>query len=142
MGANQGDVWINSSLSYNANPVQQGYGRLTLLHEIGHAIGLSHPAAYNASAGTSITYGNNAVYFEDSLQYSVMSYFEETQTGANYRVNNTGSTRYASVLKLDDIRRLSVSLRRNMSTRTGDTTYGFRSTPARCGSAPLRPAAY
>jgi serralysin len=127
VGANQGDVWINSSLSYNANPVQQGYGRLTLLHEIGHAIGLSHPAAYNASAGTSITYANNAVYFEDSLQYSVMSYFEETQTGANYRVNGVGSTRFASVPQLDDIAAAQRLYGANMNTRTGDTTYGFNS---------------
>jgi serralysin len=79
----QGDVWINSSLDYNALPVQQGYGQLTLLHEIGHAIGLSHPAAYNASAGGSITYSANAIYYEDSLQYSVMSYFSERNTGAD-----------------------------------------------------------
>jgi hypothetical protein len=128
-GANavQGDVWINSSLSYNATPVAQGYGQLTLLHEIGHAIGLSHPAAYNASAGTSITYSANATYFEDSLQYSVMSYFSEAFTGASYRVNGTGAARYASVPQLDDISAVQRLYGANMTTRTGDTVYGFNS---------------
>ncbi|MGV8951881.1 MAG: M10 family metallopeptidase C-terminal domain-containing protein [Cypionkella sp.] len=123
----QGDVWINSSLNYNATPVQQGYGQLTLLHEIGHAIGLSHPAAYNASAGTQITYSASAIYFEDSLQYSVMSYFTERETGANYRVNGVGNTRYASIPQLDDISAAQRLYGANMSTRTGDTTYGFNS---------------
>ncbi|MBU2329754.1 MAG: M10 family metallopeptidase C-terminal domain-containing protein, partial [Alphaproteobacteria bacterium] len=123
----QGDVWINNSLSYNATPVQQGYGQLTMLHEIGHAIGLSHPAAYNASAGTQITYGANATYFEDSLQYSVMSYFSERETGANYRVDGVGTTRYASIPQLDDISAVQRLYGANMTTRTGDTTYGFNS---------------
>ena len=123
----QGDVWINSSLAYNAAPVQQNYGQLTMLHEIGHAIGLSHPAAYNASASGSITYGANATYFEDSLQYSVMSYFSERETGANYRVNGTGNTRYASIPQLDDIAAAQRLYGANTTTRTGDTTYGFNS---------------
>ena len=125
--AAQGDVWINSSLAYNAAPVQQNYGQLTMLHEIGHAIGLSHPAAYNASASGSITYGANATYFEDSLQYSVMSYFSERETGANYRVNGTGNTRYASIPQLDDIAAVQRLYGVNTTTRTGDTTYGFNS---------------
>lgn len=114
-------------MSYNAAPVQQNYGQLTMLHEVGHAIGLSHPAAYNASAGTQITYVANATYFEDSLQYSVMSYFRETETGANYRDSTTGQVRYASVPQLDDISAAQRLYGANQSTRTGDTTYGFNS---------------
>ncbi|MDP1912757.1 M10 family metallopeptidase C-terminal domain-containing protein [Brevundimonas sp.] len=123
----QGDVWINSSLSNNATPVQQGYGQLTLLHEIGHAIGLSHPAPYNASAGGGITYAGSAIYYEDSLQYSVMSYFNEVNTGADFRTNGAGSRRYASAPLLDDISAAQRLYGANMSTRTGDTTYGFNS---------------
>ena len=124
----QGDVWINSSLSYNALPVQQGYGQLTLLHEIGHAIGLSHPAAYNASAGGSITYSASAIYYEDSLQYSVMSYFSERETGADFRTDGAGVRRYSSAPLLDDISAAQRLYGANMSTRTGDTVYGFNST--------------
>lgn len=123
----QGDVWINSSQSYNATPVMQAYGQQVLLHEIGHAIGLSHPAAYNASAGGSITYGANAVYFEDSRQYSVMSYFSERETGADFRTNGTGNNRYSAVPLLDDIAAAQRLYGANLTTRTGNTVYGFNS---------------
>lgn len=121
----QGDVWINSTVSNGINnqPVQQGYAQLTLLHEIGHAIGLSHPAAYNASADGNVTYEASAIYYEDSLQYTVMSYFQEELTGASF-----GSGRYSSAPLLDDISAAQRLYGANMSTRTGDTTYGFNST--------------
>ena len=124
-GQVQGDIWINNSLSYNAAPVQQGYGALTLLHEIGHAIGLSHPAAYNASAEGSVTYSESAIYYEDSLQYTVMSYFSERETGADFRTDGAGPRRYASSPLLDDIAAVQRLYGVNMSTRTGDTIYGF-----------------
>ncbi len=127
-GQVQGDVWINSSLSNNAVPVQMAYGQLTLLHEIGHAIGLSHPAPYNASSGGSITYDASAIYYEDSLQYSVMSYFRETWTGADFRINGAGTRWYASAPLLDDISAAQRLYGANMTTRTGDTVYGFNST--------------
>ncbi|WP_332653864.1 M10 family metallopeptidase C-terminal domain-containing protein [Brevundimonas sp.] len=124
-GAVQGDVWINNSLSYNATPVMQGYGQQVLLHEIGHAIGLSHPAAYNASADGVITYAGNATYFEDSRQYTVMSYFSERETGADFR--SGGANRYSAVPLLDDIAAAQRLYGANTTTRTGDTVYGFNS---------------
>lgn len=130
-GQVQGDVWINSSLSYNAVPVQLGYGQLTLLHEIGHAIGLSHPAAYNAGSGGTITYSGSAIYYEDSLQYSVMSYFSERETGADFRTDGTGTRRYASAPLLDDISAAQRLYGANTTTRTGDTVYGFNSNTGR-----------
>ena len=128
-GANavQGDVWVNSSLSYNANPTLYNYGTQTLLHEIGHAIGLSHPAAYNASAGQQVTYGAHAIYFEDSRQYTVMSYFSERETGADFRINGVGTTYYASAPLMDDIAAAQRLYGANTTTRTGDTVYGFNS---------------
>ena len=118
-----GDVWVNYT-GANLSPFLLNYGQHTLVHEIGHAIGLSHPAAYNAAEGVSITYGTDAIYYEDSRQYTVMSYFSEANTGASFRAN---TAQYSSVPLLDDIAAAQRLYGTNMTTRTGDTVYGFNS---------------
>jgi Ca2+-binding RTX toxin-like protein len=124
--SNAGDVWINSSLSYNSSPVLLGYGFQVLTHEIGHAIGLSHPAAYNAGEGVSISYANDAVYYEDSRQYTVMSYFNASNTGGNF-TSASGAQQYSAAPLLDDIAAIQRLYGVNTTTRTGDTVYGFNS---------------
>ncbi len=65
------------------------YAFRTALHEIAHGIGLSHPGDYNGPGATD--YANQAEYFEDSAQYTVMSYWSERETGADFGWNNSGN---------------------------------------------------
>jgi len=119
-----GDVWVNGALSYNLNPTVGNYGGMTIVHEIGHAIGLEHPSDYDASTGAGLTYGTNASYYEDDRQYTVMSYFSEANTGAAF------GGAYPAAPQLDDIAAAQQAYGANMTTRLGDTVYGFHSNAA------------
>ena len=116
-----GDVWLNTD-SVSTTSISPGdYSYATLLHEIGHAVGLSHPGVYNAAPNVSITYLNDAQFFHDSEQYSVMSYFDASETGAVVPGKPV-------TLMLSDIEALQNIYGANATTRNGDTVYGFNST--------------
>jgi Ca2+-binding RTX toxin-like protein len=66
-----GDVWLANNQSSNSTFDAGGYGLSTLLHEIGHALGLKHPGSY--------TSGDEAPFLptaQDTSRYTVMSYNE------------------------------------------------------------------
>src|SRR5689334_2552538 len=103
-GANDGKTGIDS------------YGYQTYIHEIGHALGLGHQGPYNGSA----SYSSDAIFANDTWQFSVMSYFAENNySGSSYR--------YVITPQMADIYAVGL-MYGAATTRTGDTVYGFHNT--------------
>ncbi|MFC7537979.1 M10 family metallopeptidase C-terminal domain-containing protein [Sphingomonas sp. GCM10030256] len=126
-----GDSWISASQASNFQLDEGGYGMQTLLHEAGHGLGLSHPGGYNAAPGRSITYTVNAEYAQDTRAYSVMSYFNASSLGARHFDFHISGTAYSSVPLIHDIAAIQKMYGADMTTRTGDTVYGFNSNAGR-----------
>ena len=123
-GSNQGDVHVNSDIAANLNPQLFEYGLGTLTHELGHAIGFHHPGDYDAGQGP-ISYNNSAEFIEDTKQYTIMSYWSETNTGADF---NDADPSAPQIIDIAAAQRLYGA---NLSFNTGDTTYGFNANAGR-----------
>ncbi|NBZ88603.1 LamG-like jellyroll fold domain-containing protein [Stagnihabitans tardus] len=103
-------------VSWEADMGPGTYALNLLLHELGHGLGLAHPGEYN---GDSAVYAD-ADHYNDSGQYTNMSYWSETYTGAEFGGLAT--------LGLHDILAIQQEYGINWATRAGDTTYGFNAT--------------
>lgn len=81
LGENAGDLYINNSSSsqQTTNVVMGTNAYSTLIHEIGHTLGLKHPGNYNAADSGSTNEGPYLSGAEDSELYSIMSYTTQTQ---------------------------------------------------------------
>ena len=129
-----GDVWVNITSSGASQPLLGNFGAFVLIHEIGHAIGLTHPGDYDADGDNTVTYEVHAEYYEDTRQFTVMSYFGEHNTGAAF------AGAYPAAPMLDDIAGAQLEYGPNFSTRTGDTVYGFNATADRPWFVALSPS--
>lgn len=120
-------LWVNHGIGDTWSGGTPGhYDFSALLHEVGHTLGLLHPGTYNASGSNRpVTYANNADFYQDSTQYTLMSYFSASNTGASH------GSRYPSTPMIYDILAVQDFYGRNYATRAGDTVYGFNSTAGR-----------
>jgi len=108
--------------------VQHGqYGYLTYLHEIGHAFGLNHPGPYNGTG----TYSTDAVYQQDTHRFTVMSYFDGNADGSGTNWYKNGIWYYPETPMVDDVATIQHMYGASLTTRSGDTVYGFHSTADR-----------
>ena len=102
------------------------WGRFVALHETLHTLGLSHLGSYN---GPGYNYHDHADFVQDTRQYSAMSYWDASEAGGDHTIDST--LYMASTPLLFDVMALQHLYGANMSTRTGDTVYGFNSTAGR-----------
>jgi len=126
----QSDVFVASP---DMNPTNlwfgpNGYGTTTLIHELGHAIGLSHPGNYNYDPNLPLTYANYAEYAQDSEQYSIMSYWNANNTGSYIIDWSTFFYGNEQTPLLHDILTIQAKYGADPTTRAGDTVYGFNAT--------------
>ena len=123
------DVWTADPSVNNTNNWFDygGYGNTTLIHELGHTLGLSHPGAYNFGPNFTATYLNGAEYAQDSMQYSIMSYWSGGETGQITRDWLSQQANYPQTPMLHDIFVIQEKYGADPTTRAGDTTYGFNS---------------
>ena len=132
-----GDVWTADPLynPSNAQILPGQYGLQTLNHEIGHSLGLSHPGNYDFGDDQDgdgepdpIEYVGDAFYYQDSHQYTIMSYFDGYETGSDTIDWNLMRYVYPSTPMVHDVAIIQSKYGADMTTRTGDTTYGFNAT--------------
>ncbi|MFA6313233.1 MAG: M10 family metallopeptidase C-terminal domain-containing protein [Sterolibacterium sp.] len=79
-GDQAGDLYINNQdLDNLSNVVPGSIAYATLVHEIGHTLGLKHPGNYNAGEAAATAAGNYLVNTEDTTANTIMSYVDVTQ---------------------------------------------------------------
>lgn len=111
--AQGGDVWFNTT-SFNS-PALGNYAFSTLVHEVGHALGLKH--------GHDTSFAGALPYEYDSFEYSVMTYRSYVgSSGSSYSAApDSGPQTYM----MADIGALQIMYGANYATQSGNTVYSF-----------------
>jgi serralysin len=107
-----GDVWFGTKSDYR-NPVAGNYEWFTMIHEIGHALGLKHG---NETTG----FGSLPTAY-DSLEFSIMTYRSYIGSDIKYLyVEDFGAPQ---TFMMADIAALQEMYGADYTTNSGDTVY-------------------
>lgn len=97
-----GDVWLNRfSNSYHSGYADGSYGYLTLVHELGHALGLKHP--FSELGSNTATLSNTGWGAFDSILYTVMSYSGSTGDSSTYLSYNPTTPMVLDILAMQEL---------------------------------------
>jgi serralysin len=115
--AEGGDVWLNNSKNYYEAPAKGNYAWATLLHEVGHSMGLKH--AHEASGAFAAMPADR-----DAMEYTVMSY--RSYVGASTTAGYTNETwGYAQSLMMYDMAALQKMYGANYTTNNTNSVYSW-----------------
>ena len=100
------------------------WGKSTMMHEIGHALGLLHPGPYNGTTDENgVPWDRDKVrlFPNDHMQFSIMSYFGEQDKNGNYLGGVAMTPMIADIIAIQSIYGKAEKINH------GDTTYGIGS---------------
>ncbi|MEO5353327.1 MAG: M10 family metallopeptidase C-terminal domain-containing protein, partial [Magnetococcus sp. XQGC-1] len=105
-------IWLSSGWASNSQMGNGEYGLTTLIHEIGHALGLDHPGNYDGQSDWA-----GRLYGNDDWMHTVMSYFASPPYDA--------AGLYPATPMLMDILAVQNKYGSNAATRTGNESYSW-----------------
>ena len=119
VGGVGGDVWFGVRYDYR-NALPGNYAYQTMLHEIGHGLGLKHAQEAGGPARVAVPADR------DSLEFTVMSY--RSFPGGPLTGYTNGSVDFPTTYMMNDIAALQAMYGANFNTQSGDTVYAWSPT--------------